>query len=240
MTYLFEFYLANGEEIFLTSSSNIILLNGKKYLPNSGLTLTYIEKHQLHIEASIKGFFENDGIEKSTLLENSNLKVFCLNREMVKSDFLFLDFFEIISDLISFEIGFFSKSMLLKRTLLSRISKTCRASLGDSRCNVRIQKFLEVVKLLSVDKNKIVIYKSNKPDGYFNDGKLILSNGMSYDVVSSTQEEIIIDGEAEGIIDSEIILYPSCDKKFSTCKRKFDNAINFRGEPFIGEDYEGR
>ncbi|WAC08905.1 MAG: phage BR0599 family protein [Thermodesulfobacteriota bacterium] len=27
--------------------------------------------------------------------------------------------------------------------------------------------------------------------------------------------------------------YPGCDKKVSTCEDKYDNVINFRGEPFV-------
>jgi hypothetical protein len=32
-----------------------------------------------------------------------------------------------------------------------------------------------------------------------------------------------------------IYLMSSCDKTFITCCNKFNNAVNFRGEPFIPE-----
>ncbi len=31
-------------------------------------------------------------------------------------------------------------------------------------------------------------------------------------------------------------VYPGCDKNWETCKTKFDNMMNFRGEPFIPQE----
>lgn len=236
MIYLFEFVLSNGESLFLTSSNSIITQEYKKYLPNSGLSLQYVKKENLFIEILIKGFFEKNGIEKKTYFEKATLKVFLFDQQI--KEFLFLEFFAIKNDLISFEITFISKSNLLRRTLLSRISKSCRAALGDNRCKIDISQLLEQTKILYVDKNKIIIYKCSRPDGYFNNGRLVCKSGKNYDIVSSTANEIIINREVDFEIGIEIILYPSCDKQFSSCIKKFNNAINFRGEPFIGENYE--
>lgn len=32
-----------------------------------------------------------------------------------------------------------------------------------------------------------------------------------------------------------VVLSPTCDKNFITCCNKFNNAVNFRGEPTIAE-----
>lgn len=236
MIYLFAFTLENGRKIFLTSSNNILKIGLITYQPNSSLSLDYIEKSNFHTEANIKGFFEEGGIEENQLMDNSCLKIFQYdtNPSIISS----LEFDEIKNDGISFEMRFISKSASLNRNLVSRISKTCRANLGDNRCKVDISKFLERVRLISIDKNKIIIYKGGQMGGYFNNGRLVSESGKSYNIISYNPREVVIDGIIEAEENSEIILYPSCDKEFNTCCHKFQNAINFRGEPFIGIGYE--
>lgn len=231
MTYLFEFALANGKNIYLTSSNEIVKLDGKKYLPNSGLSLKCINKDGPFIEASIKGFFEEKGIDFGFSLEDSKLVIYYSESSKILS----LEFFKIKSDLISFELYYFSKSIILKRTISGRISRKCRAILGDSKCKIDISSFLEQTKILSIDKNKIIIYKCSRPDGYYNGGRLKDLSGNYSEIVSYSRNEIIIRAKANLEIGMKVILYPSCDKTFSSCLSKFDNAINFRGEPFIGE-----
>lgn len=42
-------------------------------------------------------------------------------------------------------------------------------------------------------------------------------------------------------VGDELRLYPGCDKTLATCRDKFDNVINFRGEPFVpGSDFLAR
>lgn len=236
MTYFFELCLFSGEKIFLNSSDVEVIYNDVKYLPNSGLRLEYLKSEEIFTEILIKGFFEENGISRSTILDNSIIKVSIIREEL--NLLCSLEYNSIRSDFHSFEISYVSKSIYLKKTLLSRISKNCRASLGDRRCSLDIALFTEKSKILSIDKNKIIIYKSLRPSGYYNEGKLVCANNISYDIISSNSNEIMVDEDLSHLKGSEVTLVPNCDKKFSTCIRKFDNAVNFRGEPFIGDNYE--
>lgn len=102
---------------------------------------------------------------------------------------------------------------------------------------MNISDFVEVGKILPIDKSKIIFYKGGRLDGFFDGEKLIREEGLSYHIISSRKMYVEIEGQVQLRVGSEITLYPSCDKSFATCIGKFNNAINFRGEPFIGEEY---
>jgi uncharacterized phage protein (TIGR02218 family) len=89
------------------------------------------------------------------------------------------------------------------------------------------------------------------PDDWFNGGGLTFETGsnagrtmevldfVADDGMTITQDiELFLDMPFDVEIGDKLILYPGCDKRLSTCRDKFDNVINFVGEPVVpGADY---
>ena len=86
-----------------------------------------------------------------------------------------------------------------------------------------------------MNRDILTISGLNKPQGFFSGGTAMLSNGKLYQIKSNENANIILkEGHNYDVnVDSDVVLTPGCDKKFITCCNKYDNAVNFRGEPFI-------
>lgn len=89
------------------------------------------------------------------------------------------------------------------------------------------------------------------PDGWFNFGGLTFETGLNAgrtmevrvftadDGITITQDiELFLDMPFDVAVSDRFTTYPGCDKLLATCRDKFDNVINFVGEPVVpGADY---
>lgn len=89
----------------------------------------------------------------------------------------------------------------------------------------------------------MIISNLDKENGYFNYGDATLADSQAdvqlYSKILSHSENLITLDKT--IPDSmkhnkTVLLTVGCDKKFTTCCNKFNNAVNFRGEPLIPDD----
>lgn len=122
----------------------------------------------------------------------------------------------------------------------------CRADLGDARCTVALGTFTKTGNVETVTTfNKInVTLSENVANGFFSFGVLTwtsgLNAGLSMEVLNqfdagAGQDTLILALSMPNTIqvgdDFEIVA--GCDKRRRTCIDKFDNIVNFRGEPFV-------
>ncbi len=119
----------------------------------------------------------------------------------------------------------------------------CDADLGDARCTVDITRaaFKAEGAVTSVtDARRFTVSGLGSfGDGWFTGGKLVwtsgANDGRAMEVKRHAGSAIELwqsMSEAVGVGDSFTIT-AGCDKQFTTCKAKFDNAINFRGFPYM-------
>ena len=145
-----------------------------------------------------------------------------------------------------------SLSQLLAEQQGDLYSTRCRATLGSGedapvlrRCGVDLEGFTfedEVTTVLATLSSFAVaaIDSSSTPPGYFRNG---LAQFLTGDNEGAIRE--IRDHASAGVITvydpfpfaieagDEIRLIAGCDKRLETCRDKFGNVVNFRGEPFI-------
>lgn len=236
----FEFILRNGAVLFLTSASNGILCRGKKYLPFSGVSLNTFEFNDSAFNyLTIRGIFEEGGIQEATDLTSSNVRIlFYFENKNIILEWLYYNFSEISHDSMSFSITLTSEAFKLNTTLLKNYSSTCRASFGDSRCGINLGSLSKSYKIANITNAKIFVIDLSKPDGFYLNGVALLCD-IQYDVVSHEGSLITLrkapscDIKDDIYLGISLILIPCCDKSFKTCRDKYHNAINFRGEPFI-------
>ena len=113
----------------------------------------------------------------------------------------------------------------------------------DKYCKLNKEKFTSKGEVSFVLQNNIFIDQSRiEPDEYYNDGVLIFSSGInkecSYQIIEFKDKKIILDSiiHLDIKIGDRYIITAGCDKNIETCINKFDNAINFRGEPYIPQN----
>lgn len=121
--------------------------------------------------------------------------------------------------------------------------KRCDAELGDSRCTVDLQLHgrtqAAIVTAILQPGTVAVDGAGEAADGWFAGGRLVHA-GRSFVILShirtgqGTATIRVQDALPAGIsAGSGITLVTGCDKRFSTCKDKFSNSLNFRGFPHL-------
>jgi len=119
-------------------------------------------------------------------------------------------------------------------------SPLCRADLGDSRCGVNLASFTVTGTLTAVtDRTVIADSARGEAGGYFDNGVLTFTSGANSG--NSREVKVFAAGQftlhqpapylAE--VGDSYAVHAGCQKTIEVCKAKFDNVINFRGEPKV-------
>lgn len=227
-TFVIEF---RGDEfVYYTTQDSEIILNENHYLPNA-----IIENIS---SSSVSSYGQN--IIDIKIIDNLNLTV-----EMKVDVFLLYNnrklsvfrgaIVEILRDnLGQSKIRCISNVFKLLNKNSELFSSSCRAEFGDMRCGKDITQYSFIYTVDDVRQN-IIIFNNDKEDSYFENGLLIDANDKKYRILKHHKNQI----EISDLIDEKINKHDSikliagCNKSFSTCKNKFQNAINFVGEPFF-------
>ncbi len=118
-------------------------------------------------------------------------------------------------------------------------SPDCRARLGDRACRVDMAGRRRVVHVVSVSGSEVAVEDGGLVAGDFAFGALRWLSGANAGLVQA-----IVDNDAGGVALSDppaftvaagtlALLSEGCDRQLATCSARFDNAANFRGEPYL-------
>lgn len=120
----------------------------------------------------------------------------------------------------------------------------CRADLADSRCGVDPATILDSITVDTVTTATSLFagtISQTLASGYFSLGLLVWTsgnnNGLKMEIASSgasgTTQTIRLTLPMPFAIEvgDTANIYAGCDKRLTTCHTKFNNALNFRGEP---------
>jgi uncharacterized phage protein (TIGR02218 family) len=148
---------------------------------------------------------------------------------------------------------FKSLSQVLQQTLGELYSTHCRAQLGDTCCGVKLDAFaLEGTVTVIKNAHEFTAQAFDQPHQYFQYGLITWQQGnnacLSMEIQSfhsskpqnEQAEEIpnstfqLVQPMPDSIEIGDIFqAVPGCNKSFTMCKARFNNVVNFRGEPFI-------
>lgn len=143
---------------------------------------------------------------------------------------------------VSIKDGGFSAELkgaaaVLERPVCPSTSPQCRAELGDKSCRVDLAGRSERAVVIETGNGELTLDRTI--DERFLLGRLrYLSGtncGRSTVVISVSGPTIRIRDLPRGRIEagSRVELREGCNKRLQTCVERFDNAINFRGEPHL-------
>jgi uncharacterized phage protein (TIGR02218 family) len=119
-------------------------------------------------------------------------------------------------------------------------SSSCRAEFADQYCKLNKEEYLtrgSITELAGA--NSFLDTKRQEPEEYYSKGILTFTSGKNegrkFNINSYQESKITLDSifDSDLEIGDEYIIIAGCNKALSTCINKFNNAINFRGEPFI-------
>ncbi len=125
-------------------------------------------------------------------------------------------------------------------SIIEIFSPTCRASFCDERCKLNSDEFSSIGKITEIiDDRSFVDVSCKRPFGYYEYGKIKFDSGRNKGFVLDVRNNIdnrlflCVSSPYEMKIGDKYTITAGCDKLFKTCKNKFNNAKNFRGEPHI-------
>ncbi|MEE4536989.1 MAG: DUF2163 domain-containing protein [Erythrobacter sp.] len=140
-----------------------------------------------------------------------------------------------------------SAKALLEEDLVPRTSPTCRAIFCGPGCALSAARFSSTAALSEIDVERNAVRFDNHVPADLLDGEVRFldgpQTGLPFAIVSVdgdwlTLDRVVADGLAEGTMAE---LREGCDHTIATCSGRFDNAVNFRGEPFLpGNDLLAR
>jgi uncharacterized phage protein (TIGR02218 family) len=141
---------------------------------------------------------------------------------------------------LSFEAELRGPTALLERAVVEQTSPECRAGLGDRRCRVDMAARALVTRIVAMPaEDQIEVEQASAEPNAYGYGRLRWISGPNSGLESTvlrssgailTLREIPHFEPTPGDL---IALYEGCDKSFATCRTRFDNALNFRGEPHL-------
>ncbi len=128
----------------------------------------------------------------------------------------------------------------LTKTLGELFSPACRATLGDARCKVNLSTYTFTGSVTSVTSNSVFKDTSRaEQSGYFDYGVITFTSGANIGLkmeIKSFVDKVItlvMPMPFAVAVGDTYSMSAGCDKTFETCIARFDNAINFRGEPHL-------
>jgi uncharacterized phage protein (TIGR02218 family) len=143
---------------------------------------------------------------------------------------------------ISIDGNAFSAELLGAAARLSKppcpsTSPECRAAFGDKKCRVDLAGRTKRVKVVAAGDNTLDL--DSEIDARFLFGRLRYLGGENCGLattilgVDGSQVSIRDRPRAAVVAGTVVEIREGCDKRFETCVARFDNAVNFRGEPHL-------
>jgi len=119
------------------------------------------------------------------------------------------------------------------------LSPECRADLGDRRCRVDLARWTGTARVTGCAGSVVTLDIEPVAAGWFAYGCARFLDGpcagttveiMESDGATVTLREALAAVPAAG---DRVELRAGCDKRFASCRGRFGNALNFRGEPHV-------
>lgn len=140
-----------------------------------------------------------------------------------------------------FTAEFSSRSMKLALSPCPATTPECRAALGDQKCRIALGPLQQRARIIAINGFSLELDRAIGADFQFGTARIVSgrASGLRQPIVDTTATSIRL-REVDRVIavGDQLILTPGCDKRPETCRMRFSNMVNFRGEPQIpGTDF---
>lgn len=232
-----------------TDHDEDILYDGINYLAYSGFTPSAVADNSelavdnLDVEGIINSDFIKDKDLQSGLYDFAEVEIFMLNYNDLSQGSIKLRqgwVGEVSFGKSAFKAEIRGLMQSFSQKIGQIYSPSCRANLGDVKCGVDLAGFTVSGTITSVESNRVFEDNSrNEEAGWFSLGFLSFTSGnnsgLSMEIKSfgNNKIELVLPMAYQVQVGDNYSMIVGCDKTLSTCKDKFSNVVNFRGEPHI-------
>jgi uncharacterized phage protein (TIGR02218 family) len=241
---------ADGIELGFTDHDCPLKIDDLEYDSVAGFTPTAIEsKSNMSVDnMDIEGLTFPSKIVQADLLSGiydyAEIEVFLSNYEDLSQGKLIVKrgrLGEVTLNKQMFRAEIRGLTQHLSQTIGSVYSPNCRAILGDSKCKVNLEAFTITTEVSDVASNQIFSAEVllSKEAGYFVGGEVKWLSGnnigarMEVKEFANSKVTLALPMGSSIAIGDIFTIIAGCDKLKETCIVKFNNIINFRGEPDV-------
>ncbi|MBW7836858.1 MAG: DUF2163 domain-containing protein [Sphingomonadales bacterium] len=239
----------DGVRLGFTTADQALEIDGARYLPGAGLTPSDIAaSRQMNVdEMEVVGVLSAHSISdndlRAGLYDFAEVEIFLVNWASPSDGRVtllrgWLGEATLKNGAFVAEVRGLAQS--LQQTFGEVYSPECRADLGDARCRADLSAVTVTATVATAGTTRAFTATAlGVADGWYDYGvlrwltgvnagrrievKRQLGNGIElYDAMPASPQAGDVFSLAAG-----------CDKRFATCKTKFANAANFRGEPHV-------
>jgi uncharacterized phage protein (TIGR02218 family) len=234
----------DGKQIGFTTHDRDLSIDGICYEADSGFRLSATEStNGLEVDnTEISGTLVGKVLKAEELLkglwDESRVKVGVCNYKALEQGIVWYNV-GLLSK-IQYQNGTFQTEIrgltdLLRQPLGIHYSPGCRATFGDKHCGyspkseiITVYQALDRARFYATF--KMTASQVEQGTLQWRSGK---NQGMRMELLSMEEDliELVLDMPFEIAIGDTALLMEGCDKSFETCVNRFNNAMNFRGEP---------
>lgn len=231
--------------LLLTDRDIDVLADGDLYLARSGLKYTAIELVEglSPSNVDISGHFDDAGVSLQDYLlgkfSNASVRVGLADWEnsLEPVEWVIKGMMgKITRDRNAFEAQCNGTTRLFERSIKQVTSPTCRAQLGDARCKVVLTPWTFARTVATVTSRRVFTMNTTLADGTLDYGKLTFTSGANNGRSMEIKKQVGVSLELYLPMPSTVAIgdtfsaVAGCDLLPATCKNKFSNRDNFRGE----------
>lgn len=127
----------------------------------------------------------------------------------------------------------------LDRPVVEATSPECRAELGDRRCRVAMAGRRRIVRVVSAEDQAVVVDAAEPVANAYANGLLRWLGGANCGcesaIAASAGNALTLRSPPAFAVEPGTLveLTEGCDKSIATCRGRFGNVLNFRGEPYL-------
>lgn len=236
----------DGVALGFTSHDRDIIFAGLRHRTAPGMVPSAMRRSaSLELDtAEISGALSHDAISEDDLVagrfDGASITMGLVDWETLEAESLFAGTIGAVGrEGAQFSAELASLKQQLFRELVPRTSPTCRAEFCGDGCTLSVAKYTHESALAELGNGRlwIKVTSANTADFCFGwlrpvDGP---DAGTAFRIRATQADWLILDrplstGSASGM---RVILKEGCDHTLSTCAQRFDNAVNFQGEPFM-------
>lgn len=236
-------------ELGFTDHDRVLTIDGLDYDSIAGFTPTAVEsKSNMSVDnLEVEGQTFPSKITESDLLagmyDYAEIEIFVVNYEDLSQGKLVVKrgrLGEVTINQQMFTAEVRGLTQHLSQTIGEVYSPSCRAVLGDARCKRSLASFTVTTAVTTVTNNQTFTAAAlTQAAGYFTGGEVQWTSGNNagrrMEVKEFASKQIVLAlpmGKSIQAGDGFKVI-AGCDKTRETCRTKFNNILNFRGEPDV-------
>lgn len=234
----------DGAGLAITSHDRSLRIEDQAFEPTASLDPASITRGGLNeAMGEARGALTSDGLREDDLLSGrwsgAESRLFAVEWAGTSAPFELVrgELGEIVLKGKSFESDLLGATAKLNTEVCPATSPECRASFGDKRCRVDLAGRSLRVGVVSMFANELTLDRSI--DDRFARGQLRWLSGpncgMKSYITQVTGLSIHLrEPPPFELAGGELVqLKEGCDKRLQTCRDRFGNVANFRGEPYL-------